>query len=100
MTRLRRREPANLVGDVELDLDVVGLADDALAQEGEAFLLGAVPVAAVLRGRRQLMMTGLGLAASSSPRSGALPKRSSRTSSRSHCRAALSMSARARRRDS
>src|SRR5439155_17583256 len=50
--------------------------------------------------RRQLKMTGFGLWASSSPTSGAFSNRSRRISSRSHCRAALSMSARARRRDS
>jgi hypothetical protein len=42
-------ELTDLVGHVQLDLDVVGLADDALAQERQAFVFGAVPQAAVAR---------------------------------------------------
>src|SRR5262245_34684437 len=52
------------------------------------------------RVRRHDMMTGLGLAPSNSPKSAAFSKRSRRTSRRSHCREALSMSASASRRDS
>src|SRR5262249_41890550 len=45
---LGRRKLADLVGHVEFDFDIVRLADDALAKDGQAFVLISLPVAAVL----------------------------------------------------